>query len=238
MFKVDTSLSTLSSPSLSFKGKKWVFKEENLPHILHLMQRKGYPELLARFMSQRCPADLDPDLFLAPKLKNFLPDPLSLKDMDRAVARLKHALAHKEKITIFGDYDVDGATSTSLLVKYLRQVGGNVNFYIPDRLKEGYGPSARAFDLLKEQGTQLVVTVDCGTAALAPLAHAKSLGLDVMVIDHHIPEAALPDVCAIVNPNRPDDSSGYGYLCAAGVTFLVMVALQSALKETHSPLPD
>lgn len=238
MFKVDTTLSTLSSSSLSFKGKKWVFKEENTPHILHLMQRKGYPELLARFISQRCPADLDPDLFLAPKLKDFLPNPLSLKDMDLAVSRLKRSLEKKEKITIFGDYDVDGATSTSLLVKYLRQVGGNADFYIPDRMKEGYGPSTQAFDLLKTQGTQLVITVDCGTAALDPLRHAKALGLDVIVIDHHIPEAALPPACAIVNPNRPDDGSGYGYLCAAGVTFLVMVALQSALKETHSPLPD
>ena len=232
--KTETLVKTLSA-----KGRQWVFKEETERDILHIIQKYGYPEILARFISQRCPANLDPQLFLSSKLRDFLPDPFCLKDMDKATARLKQALDKKEKITIFGDYDVEGATSASLLVHYLTRLSARVDFYIPDRIKEGYGPSIEGFEKLHQQGTQLIITVDCGTAALQPLAHAKTLGIDVIVIDHHIPDASLPDASAIVNPNQQDDASGYGYLCAAGVTFLVLVALQSQLKDTHSNhLPD
>jgi single-stranded-DNA-specific exonuclease len=225
-------------PKLSAKGKKWIFKKEDERTILHLMQKYGYPEILARFISQRCPKDTSPELFLTPKLRDFLPNPQRLIDMKKAVDRLISALEKKEKITIFGDYDVDGATSTSLLMRYLMHIGANVNFYIPDRVKEGYGPSESAFDSLKKDQTDLVITVDCGTAAIAPLFHAKKIGLDSIIIDHHIPEKTLPECIALINPNRTDDTSGYGYLCAAGVTFLFLVSLQSELKKTHKNLPD
>lgn len=238
MIEFQTAQKTHEIEKLSAKGRRWVFKEGNERNILHLMQKYAYPEIFARLLSQRCPKDLDPQLFLSPKLRNFLPDPFSLKDMDKAVTRLKNAIIQKEKITIFGDYDVDGATSTSLLVNYLNHIKANVDFYIPDRIKEGYGPSINAMETLHQQGTQLIVTVDCGTAAIDPLSHANTLGLDVIVIDHHIPEHTLPPSTAVVNPNRRDDVSGYGYLCAAGVTFLVLVALQSQLKDTHDNLPD
>jgi single-stranded-DNA-specific exonuclease len=239
MLNLHASQKTHIQPkSLSAKGKKWVFKDENEREILNLIQKYGYPEIFARFVSQRCPSGVDPQLFLSSKLRDFLPDPFCLKDMDKAVVRLKQAIANNEKITIFGDYDVDGATSTSLLVNYLTHLKANVDFYIPDRIQEGYGPSIESFGKLKKRGTQLIITVDCGTSASDPLAHASAEGMDVIVIDHHIPEYTLPKAYAIVNPNREDDTSGYGYLCAVGVTFLVLVALQSHLKKTSLSLPD
>ncbi|MFN7662586.1 MAG: single-stranded-DNA-specific exonuclease RecJ [Alphaproteobacteria bacterium] len=238
MLDLGLSPSIQINDQLSLKGKVWQLKESNERDVLGLMQKYNYPELFARLLSQRCPEAIHPERFLAPKLRDLLPNPFLLKDMEAATSRIKQAIEKKEKITIFGDYDVDGATSTSLLVSYLTFLGAYVNFYIPDRIQEGYGPSVEGFDKLHSQGTQLVITVDCGTAAHPPLAHAQNLGLDVVVIDHHIPEKELPPAHAIVNPNRQDDSSGYEYLCAAGVTFLVMVALQSQLKETGLPLPD
>jgi single-stranded-DNA-specific exonuclease len=162
----------------------------------------------------------------------LLPDPLVLKDMDVAVARTIKALNDGERIAVFGDYDVDGSTSAALLSDFLSALGTGPRVYIPDRMTEGYGPSPTAMRALHVEGASLVITVDCGAAATAALQEAKNLGLDVVVLDHHRVEASPPAV-AHVNPNQPDDTSGLGHLCAAGVTFLFLVALNRHLRESN-----
>ncbi|HWU25864.1 MAG TPA: single-stranded-DNA-specific exonuclease RecJ, partial [Rhizomicrobium sp.] len=153
-----------------------------------------------------------------------------LKDMDKAVARAKRAIENQEKIAVFGDYDVDGSCSTALIATFFAALGCRPRIYIPDRLSEGYGPSAHALSQLKDEGATLVVTVDCGAGAASALSAARDVGLDVIVLDHHAVEHA-PPAFAHVNPNQPDDHSGLGQLCAAGVTFLFAVALNRALRE-------
>ncbi|MBW8708867.1 MAG: DHH family phosphoesterase, partial [Alphaproteobacteria bacterium] len=154
--------------------------------------------------------------YLTPKLKNLLPDPYLLKDMDKAVARVNAALTAGERIAVFGDYDVDGSTSAALLSDFLTALGAAPRVYIPDRMTEGYGPSPAAMKALHAEGMSLVITVDCGAAAIPALNEAGSLGLDVVVLDHHRVEASPPAI-AHVNPNQPGDTSGLGHLCAAGV---------------------
>jgi single-stranded-DNA-specific exonuclease len=168
--------------------------------------------------------------YLNPTLKKFLPDPLVLAEMDLAVARVKRALDEGERIAVFGDYDVDGSTSTALIANFLTALGAPPRIYIPDRMTEGYGPSAPAMQALKAEGASLVVTVDCGASGGAAFEAAREIGLDVVVLDHHRVESR-PDAAAHVNPNQPSDQSGLTYLCAAGVTFLFLVALNRALRE-------
>ena len=200
-------------------------------------------ETLARLLAARG-ASLDdlPDL-LEPTLKRLLPEPFGLKDMEKAVARAKSAIEAGEAIAVFGDYDVDGSSSSALLSGFLDAIGRRPRVYIPDRMTEGYGPSARAFAQLQSEGAKLVITVDCGAAATAALAAAREAGLDVVVLDHHTVEHAAP-AFAHVNPNQPDDTSGLGHLCAAGVTFLFAVALNRALRASgwysaqNIPEPD
>jgi single-stranded-DNA-specific exonuclease len=167
---------------------------------------------------------------LTPTLKRLLPEPNTLKDMDRAVARVAAAIAAGEKIAVYGDYDVDGSCSSALMANFLSALGHPPRLYIPDRMTEGYGPNAAAMRVLKDEGASLVVTVDCGAAATLALTEARALGLDVIVLDHHTVET-LPPAYAQVNPNQPGDTSGLGYVCAAGVTFLFLVALNRALRE-------
>ena len=169
--------------------------------------------------------------YLDPKLSTDLPDPGHLLDMSVAVNRLVVAVQQKQKISVFGDYDVDGATSSALLKRYFRALGQDIRIYIPDRLKEGYGPSIPALDQLKSEGADVVITVDCGIASHEPLSHAKTAGLDVVVLDHHVAEAGLPEAVAIVNPNRLDETSVCGQLAAVGVTFLFLVALNRGLRD-------
>ncbi len=168
--------------------------------------------------------------FLNPTLRRYLPEPLTLKDMDKAVARALKAIEEGESIAIFGDYDVDGSTSAALLHEFLSAVGASPRIYIPDRMTEGYGPNADALLKLKADGVSLVITVDCGAGAAAPLKIASEAGLAVVVLDHHTVEMVPPAV-AHVNPNQPGDSSGLGHLCAAGITFLFTVALNRALRD-------
>jgi single-stranded-DNA-specific exonuclease len=169
--------------------------------------------------------------YLTPKLKDLLPDPNVLKDMDKAVTRVAAALAAGERIAVFGDYDVDGSTSAALLSDFLTALGAVPRVYIPDRMTEGYGPSPAAMTVLAAEGTKLVITVDCGAAAIAALTEAKTLGMDVVVLDHHRVEVSPPAI-AHVNPNQPDDTSGLGHLCAAGVSFLFLVALNRHLRDS------
>ena len=198
---------------------------------------------MARLLAAReVGLDEVPD-FLDPTLRKFLPDPSHLKDMDAAVARLVRAVREGEKIVVFGDYDVDGATSSALLARFFRAAGGNIGVYIPDRRKEGYGPNAPALLKIKAEGAAVVVTVDCGVTAFEPLAEARRAGLDVIVIDHHQAEIALPEALAVVDPNRVDDGSPHKQLAAVGVAFLLAVGVNRALREAgwygeQRPEPD
>jgi single-stranded-DNA-specific exonuclease len=196
-----------------------------------IAQQQELPELVARILAGRNIALDDVPEFLNPQLRTALPDPFHLKDMDKAVLRMMRAIEQKETVAIFGDYDVDGATSVSQLTDYFAAVGVRSIAYIPDRMKEGYGPNTQAFDTLMAKGATLIITVDCGTLAFEPIAHAAAKGADVLVIDHHIGEARLPNALAVVNPNRIDETSPHTNLCAAGVVFLVLVALNKSLRE-------
>jgi single-stranded-DNA-specific exonuclease len=180
--------------------------------------------------------------FLAPKLRDALPDPSHLVDLDVAVARLADAVQAGERIGLLGDYDVDGATSVALLARYLAAVGAPTAIDIPDRLREGYGPNTQALARLADQGCRLVVTLDSGTTAFEPLAAAAARGQQTIVVDHHVAQAELPDALAVINPNRRDQVSPVGELAAVGVTFLLVVALNRALRArghfARLPEPD
>ncbi len=214
----------------SFLGRRWLLKQADEALERELLREVS--PVLARLLALRGITLGEAAGYLTPKLKNLLPEPNSLKDMDAAVARVAAALAAGEPIAVFGDYDVDGSTSAALLSDFLAALGANPRVYIPDRMTEGYGPSPAAMQTLAGEGVTLVITVDCGSAAIAALTEARSLGMEVVVLDHHRVEAAPPAV-AHVNPNQPGDASGLGHLCAAGVTFLFLVALNRRLRETQ-----
>jgi single-stranded-DNA-specific exonuclease len=211
----------------SFTHRRWLLKSVD-PTIERELLREISP-VLSRLLALRGVTLAEAADYLAPKLKNLLPDPMVLKDMDLAVARMAAALAAGERIAVFGDYDVDGSTSAALLSDFLTALGAAPRVYIPDRMTEGYGPSPAAMKVLQAEGMSLVVTVDCGAAAIAALNEARALGMAVVVLDHHRIEVSPPAV-AHVNPNQPDDTSGLGHLCAAGVTFLFLVALNRHLR--------
>ncbi|MFY8155430.1 MAG: DHH family phosphoesterase, partial [Rhabdaerophilum sp.] len=198
----------------------------------------GLPNTLARILAGRGAEVTNTLDFLEPRLKSAMPDPLVMLDAERAIARLAEAIVSREPIAIFGDYDVDGACSAALLGGYLRHFGLRPFIHIPDRLTEGYGPNSEAIRGLKAEGASLLICVDCGTSGHAPLAEAKALGMDVIVLDHHQAPLELPAIDALVNPNRQDDLSGLGHLCAAGVVFLVLAGLNRALREQGLAGPD
>lgn len=227
----------------SLTGRRWAARLADERTALAIAQRHGLPDAVARLLAAR---DVDLDSvteFLDPTLRRFLPDPLHLKDMDVAIARLMRAVQGGERIVVFGDYDVDGATSSALLLRFFRSIGGNIGVYIPDRRKEGYGPNAPALVKLKADGAAVVVTVDCGVTAFEPLAEARRVGLDTIVIDHHMAEITLPDAIAVVDPNRIDDASPHKQMAAVGVAFLLAVGVNRALREANwygasRPEPD
>jgi len=227
----------------SLTGRRWAARLADERVALAMAQRHGLPDAVCRLLAAR-DVDLDsvPD-FLEPTLRKFLPDPSHLKDMDAAVARLVAAVRGGQKIVVFGDYDVDGATSSALLCRFFRSVGGDISVYIPDRRKEGYGPNTPALLRLREEGADVVVTVDCGITAFEPLAAARSAGLDVVVIDHHMAEIALPEAVAVVDPNRLDETSPHRQMAAVGVAFLLAVGVNRALRaagwyDDSRPEPD
>ncbi|MEN0040609.1 MAG: single-stranded-DNA-specific exonuclease RecJ [Pseudomonadota bacterium] len=196
-----------------------------------MVEQHRIPELVARVLAGRGVITEEAVGFLDPKLRDLMPDPSTLTAMDAAADRLVAAIERQEPVAIFGDYDVDGATSSALLAIFLRHFDVPVEVYIPDRIFEGYGPNEIAIRELAERGAKLLVTVDCGSTSHEALAVASSLGLDTLVLDHHQVDDTLPDVVALVNPNRQDDLSGQGHLCAAGVVFLTLVATQRALRQ-------
>tara|TARA_Y100001970_G_scaffold291373_1_gene428279 strand:- start:5436 stop:7175 length:1740 start_codon:yes stop_codon:yes gene_type:complete len=225
----------------SVKDKTWSLKNIEERKVNKLVQDLQISDFLARIICSRG-IDIDKvEGFLRPSLRENLPSPFSITDMSIAVDRIYEAFRSKEKIAIFGDYDVDGATSSAVLFKSFKQFGIEPIIYIPDRQKEGYGPNKKAFQYLKDQGVKLVITVDCGITAFNELTFAKNINLDVIVVDHHMPEAKLPEAIAVVNPNRIDDPTGLGMLAAVGVSFMLIGALKSKLisigfiKEKDSP---
>ncbi|MEL7430829.1 MAG: DHH family phosphoesterase, partial [Pseudomonadota bacterium] len=197
---------------------------------LAISQRLDVPELLGRVLAARGVALEDAESFLAPAIRDLMPDPDTLTDMRRATDRLVAAINAQEKVAIFGDYDVDGACSAALLFRFLSAYGLAPRIHIPDRIFEGYGPNIPAIQELVEGGATLIVTVDCGATSHEALAEAKALGVDVIVLDHHQMGEDLPPCDALVNPNRQDDLSGLEYLCAAGVVFMTMVSVLRALR--------
>ncbi|MCH7888068.1 MAG: single-stranded-DNA-specific exonuclease RecJ [Proteobacteria bacterium] len=226
----------------SVSGRRWRSRLADARAGLALAQRLGAPEIVGRVLAARGVAAESAESFLNPTLKAMLPDPSRLADMDTAVGRLVRAVKHGETVVVYGDYDVDGATAAALLKRYLDAVGAAARIYVPDRLREGYGPNAPALLRLKAEGAAVVVTVDCGVTAFEPLAAAAKAGLDVIVVDHHIAEPRLPEAVAVVDANRIDDTSGCGELAAVGVAYLLVVGLNRALRAegwfASRPEPD
>ncbi len=200
---------------------------------LAIAQRYQVPEMLARIIAGRG-IDIDAvDDFLDPTIRKLMPDPLTVTEMEAAAKRIADAATRGEKVAIFGDYDVDGATSAALLTWHLRHCGLDPLIHIPDRIFEGYGPNVEAVRGLASKGATLLITVDCGTTSIEPLAEAKKLGMDVVVIDHHQCGDELPVVDALVNPNRLDDLSGLGHLAAVGLVFVTLVAVNRELRARN-----
>ena len=201
--------------------KRWVLKINPDNEVVEqLSQSLSINKNLLKLLVQRRMTTYDEaKTFFRPKLEN-LHDPFLMKDMDKAVDRIIMAIDKGEKILIYGDYDVDGASSSAILSLFLTSVGVENEIYIPDRIFEGYGPNPDAIQQLVERGAKLIVTVDCGSSSFESLEEADRLGVDVCVLDHHQMGTEQPKCVALVNPNRQDDLSGLGYLCAAGVVFM------------------
>ena len=226
----------------SLKGRAWRERPGDARAAAAIAQREGLPEIAARVLANRGVTPEAAAAFLKPQLRTSLPDPSSLNDMDMAAERLADAAETGETVAVFADYDVDGATSAALLARFLAATGGATSIHVPDRLTEGYGPNEAAFERFAKEGRRLVLLADCGTTAFAPLAHAAGLGLECVVLDHHLPEARLPEALAVVNPNRMDESGALGGLAAVGVVFLLVVAANRALRRRghyrFRPEPD
>ncbi|MEO3999002.1 single-stranded-DNA-specific exonuclease RecJ [Mesorhizobium sp. CAU 1732] len=217
----------------SATGLAWAHRldqrQENV--ALAIAQSHGVPDIVARVLAGRGVTQDDAPGFLDPTIRDLLPDPRSLTDMDAAAGRIADAVMRRERVAIFGDYDVDGATSSALMRRFFDHYGVESEIYIPDRIFEGYGPNPDAMRELVGRGARLIVTVDCGTNSAASVDAANEAGAEVVVLDHHQVGGALPDAVAIVNPNREDDLSGQGHLCAAGVVFVTLVRTVSVLRE-------
>ncbi len=220
----------------SASGRRWIgpsVEEDRLAEAL--AQETQLPAALCRLLVQRGVNAQDAPAFLSPTLRDLLPDPRSLRDMEQATARFLQAVQRKERIAVFADYDVDGGTSAALLVTWLRDMGMAATLYVPDRIDEGYGPNDAAMaELAKDH--DLIICVDCGTLSHGPIAAAK--GADVIVLDHHLGGETLPDAVAVVNPNRQDESGDLAHLCAAGVVFLMLVDANRMLREAGQTGPD
>ncbi len=218
----------------SLTGRPWRARLDvaGEARALAITQIAGQDELMARILAGRGVGFEQVERHLDPTLRDLMPDPFTMRDMAAATARLKQAVERRERVAIFGDYDVDGAASAALLSEYLQACGCETLIHIPDRVVEGYGPNVEAMMSYRAKGATLVVTVDCGAVSFEPFACAHRLGLDVVVFDHHQAPEALPEALAIVDPNRQDDLSGLGYLCAAGVVYMGLVALNRALRES------
>jgi len=219
--------------SQSLSQKRWTLRPCEESQVLTFMQKMDLTPTLARLLVMRG-HDLDSaSIFLKPSIRDHLPDPLALKDMNKAIIRLVEAITAKDKIVIWGDYDVDGATSSALLTRFFKAIDIPCAVYIPDRIKEGYGPNIQGIQKFLSQGYGVMITVDCGTTSFEALEAAQVM--DVIVLDHHASEAKLPAAYALVNPNRLDEkeevTKTFGHLAAVGISFLFVVALNRALRD-------
>ena len=217
----------------SILDNRWISRldQAGQNRALAMSQVHGLPDLIARVLAGRGVSVDEAVEFLDPTIRSLMPDPYTLTDCEKAARRVVDAIRRGENVAIFGDYDVDGAASSALMYRFLAHFGVKAEIYIPDRIFEGYGPNAGAINQLIDNGAQLIVTVDCGSTSHEALDAAKARNVDVVVIDHHQVTHALPHCHALVNPNREDDLSGQGHLCAAGVVFLVLVATLRLLRE-------
>ncbi len=215
----------------SVSGKNWIFKKFDNSDVKKFSENYSTSEIVSKLLAIRKDKIDNIDLFLKPTIKNLLPNPLTIKDMNNAVERTYESINNNELIGIFGDYDVDGASSTALLAKYFFSINKNIETYIPDRKREGYGPSDIGFNKLINLGSKIIFTVDCGTLSFKPVENAQNRKIDVIILDHHQSDTKLPNAYAIVNPNRYDDTSKLNYLCAAGVCFMFLVALNKKLRD-------
>lgn len=226
----------------SANGLRWQhrldLRQENV--ALAIAQQEGILDLVARVLAARGVEADQAAKFLQPSIRDLMPDPASLTGMQEAASRISKAVTGRERVAIFADYDVDGAASAALLKRFLDHFGIASEIYIPDRVFEGYGPNESAMRDLVERGAQLIVTVDCGTNSPGPVAAANEAGADVVVLDHHQIGGPIPDAVSVVNPNREDDLSGQGHLCAAGVVFLTLVQTVKQLRvaDKRTELPD
>ena len=219
----------------SVRGRRWLGPEPEVDRMgLAIAQATGLPEVVGRVLARRGIGPAEAALHLAPALRDLMPDPSSLRDMDRAADRFLRAVRGRERIAVFADYDVDGGASAALVLVWLRAMGQGATLYVPDRIDEGYGPNVPAMRALGE-AHDLIVCVDCGTLSHEPIAAAAC---DVIVLDHHLGAETLPPALAVVNPNRQDEDGGLGYLCAAGVVFLMLVAVNRLLRRDGETGPD
>jgi single-stranded-DNA-specific exonuclease len=216
----------------SYTDSKWQVKTFDERQAELISQKFEVSNLIAKLFSIRNISIDDIASYLNPTLKDNMPDPNILMDMEKACERILVALKNNEKIAIFGDYDVDGSTSTSCLIRYFNLLGVEVVYHIPDRFTEGYGPNKEAFQKFIDQNINIIFTLDCGTLAYNEIKFAKDNNIDVIVIDHHQPEINLPEAYAMINPNRLDDTTNLGYLAAVGVTFMFIVGLNRKLRES------
>ena len=236
-----TSHGPLFGVAESLRGRAWRLASADDAEAGAIARRAGVSDALARLLAARGVSTEDAERFLAPRLRDSFPDPSSLKGMDDCAALIWDAVEAGAKIALFADYDVDGATSAAQLHGWLKAVGAEALVYVPDRIEEGYGPNAAALQSLHEAGAELVITLDCGAASVEPLAAAARIGLTVGVVDHHLMEGVPPQAAALVNPNQPGDESGCGHLAAAGVTFVLLAALnregrrRGAFKDRDAP---
>jgi single-stranded-DNA-specific exonuclease len=224
-----------SSPFLgvsrSVTGRSWRARAFQTRDAQAIAEKNDLPELLGRVLAARAVSLDDVETYLNPTLRRLMPQPAAILDMEKGADRLAQAIMKGERIGTISDYDVDGVSSAALVTRFLASVGANNTVHIPDRLTEGYGPSRAAVQSLKERGTELLLTLDCGVLAHDPLAEARALGVDVIIVDHHQAGLTLPDATAVINPNRQDDISGFGYLCACGVAMILVSVVNRLLRQ-------
>ena len=217
----------------SLLGKEWIFKKFDNNEVNFIKENFSLNEILSKIISSKKLNREDLSNYINPIIKNLLPNPQVLRDMTKGIERTYQAIISNEKIGIFGDYDVDGATSTAFLSRYFKSIKQENEIYIPDRSTEGYGPSKKGFDKLLKDNSKLIFTLDCGTLAFEPIDYLTKKKIDVIVLDHHQSEINLPNAHSIINPNRLDDDSNLNYLCAAGVTFMFLVGLNKKLRNEN-----
>ena len=219
--------------SQSVTGKKWVLKDFNIEELNFIKDNFYLDEIVAKLLAIRKIKREEIKNYLEPTIRNILPNPNTIEDLEKASKRLIYAIKNKQKIGIFGDYDVDGACSTALLANFFSLINIEYEIHIPDRQKEGYGPSESGFKKLIDRKVDLIITVDCGTLSFKPIEFANNKNKDVIIIDHHQSEVKLPEAHSIVNPNRYDDKSNLKHLCASGVCFMFLIKVCSLLRKEN-----